>query len=298
MKYSQHPLSSAFPAMPDADFRALVEDIRQHGQRDPATLADGMIVDGWHRYRACEELGIPCRFDAFTGSDAVSFVRSKNQHRRHYQKSQQAAIEVALTAWAAAHRPKKGEAASPFSTNKEMAERAGVTERTIIHAKRAHEAGLGDAVRDGKVSAEKAGKLAKAAPDKAAQVARGEKALDQAVQEIERPAPQKPVEKPEAPAIDLQAKHDDLKERYDDLLLSAKELADQVQTLDAIKIGDTEVAKEMNRLRAQVRSLEEVRDRLMTTNAEQVRQIKGQQKTIAKLEAQIAEQKAVAEAEF
>lgn len=112
------------------------------------------------------------------------------------------------------------------------------------------------------------------------------------------PVPQKPVEKPEAPAIDLQAKHDDLKDRYDDLVLSAKELADQVQTLDAIKAGETEVAKEMNRLRAQVRSLEEVRDRLMTTNAEQVRQIKGQQKTIAKLEAQIAEQKAVAEAEF
>ena len=110
--------------------------------------------------------------------------------------------------------------------------------------------------------------------------------------------PSKPVEKPEAPANDLQAKHDDLKDRYDDLVLSAKELADQVQTLDAIKAGETEVAKEMNRLRAQVRSLEEVRDRLITTNAEQVRQIKGQQKTIAKLEAQIAEQKAVAEADF
>ena len=98
--------------------------------------------------------------------------------------------------------------------------------------------------------------------------------MNEAIKEI-APAPASNVSaKPESTAGDLQAKHDDLKERYDDLLLSAKELADQAQTLDAIKIGDTEVAKEMNRLRAQVRSLEEVRDRLMTTNAEQVRQIK------------------------
>jgi hypothetical protein len=37
-----------------------------------------------------------------------------------------------------------------------MAEAAGVDERTIQQAKRAHEAGLGDAARDGKVSAKRA----------------------------------------------------------------------------------------------------------------------------------------------
>ena len=182
------------------DFRALVDDIRLHGQRDPATLNDGMVIDGWHRYRACEELGIPCRFDEFAGADAVAFVRSKNQHRRHYQKSQQAAIEVSLTAWAEAHRPKKGEAASPFSTNKAMADRAGTTERTIQHAKRAHEAGLGEAVRDGKISAERASEIAKADPELAKQVAHGEVSLPAAVEKItgkrpgSKPAPELVIE--------------------------------------------------------------------------------------------------------
>lgn len=193
MNYSQHPLSAAFPAMGSETFLALVEDVRSHGQRDTATLCDGMVIDGWHRYKACQELSIPCRFEEFSGLDAVAFVRSKNQHRRHYQKSQQAAIEVSLTAWAEAHRPRKGEAASPFSTNKEMADRAGTTERTIQHAKRAHEAGLGEAVRDGKVSAERAAELAKADPALAKQVAHGEVSLSAAVAKVEgKPAKQKP----------------------------------------------------------------------------------------------------------
>lgn len=205
---TQHPLSSAFPAMEKEAYRLLVEDIVSHGQRDTATICDGMVIDGWHRYKACQELGIPCRFEEFQGVDAVAFVRSKNQHRRHYQKSQQAAIEVSLTVWAEAHRPIKGEAASPLmqhgysnkgeaaspllqhgysspaSTNKEMADRAGTTERTIQHAKRAHEAGLGDAVRDGKLSAERAAGIAKANPELAKQVARGEKTLPEAVAEL------------------------------------------------------------------------------------------------------------------
>lgn len=189
MKYTQHPLSAAFPSMDKGDYSALVADIRQHGQRDMATIYDGMVIDGWHRYSACEELEIPCRFEEFTGVDAVAFVRSKNQHRRHYQKSQQAAIEVSLTAWACSHRPNKGEAASPFSTNKEMAQRAGTTERTIQHAKRAHESGLGDMVRDGKISAEKAADLAKSSPELAKQVAHGEISLPKAIKSI---TPQKP----------------------------------------------------------------------------------------------------------
>src|SRR5574343_1512722 len=107
MSYKQHPLSSAFPAMAEDDFRALVDDIKKHGQRDPVALYEGFVIDGWHRYRACLEVGRACRFYNPEINDAVAFVRSKNQHRRHYMKSQQAAIEVALATWAEAHRPKR-----------------------------------------------------------------------------------------------------------------------------------------------------------------------------------------------
>lgn len=286
--YAQHPLSAAFPAMPDDDFRALVEDIRTHGQRDVATLADGMVIDGWHRYRACVELRIPCRFETFAGVDAVAFVRSKNQHRRHYQKSQQAAIEVALTTWADAHRPKKveaastlsvekGEAASPFSTNREMAQRAGTTVRTITDAKAAHEAGLGDAVRDGKLSAEKAAAIARADPVLAEKVAHGEVSPAEAVEQITprrepparevsapRNAPetvciQEPAEADPCEVESLRTQLAELQERIAELGELAEELREDRDSMARVfEANDQVVAAlaEAKRYREQVRILE------------------------------------------
>jgi len=287
MSYERHPLSAAWPDMARDEFDALVLSIQEHGQREPIMLYDGQVLDGWHRLQACESVGHKPQFAVFEGSleDAEAFVCDKHT-RRSLSATQRATAVLAMYSWrTGAGRPKNNSVSdtelNPVAEKKtvaQLAQKAGVSVGTVDKAKTAMAKAPErvEDMRSGKVSATTV--VRQSTPEKA--------------------APQKPVEKPEAPANDLQAKHDDLKDRYDDLVLSAKELADQVQTLDAIKAGETEVAKEMNRLRAQVRSLEEVRDRLMTTNAEQVRQIKGQQKTIAKLEAQIAEQKAVAEAEF
>ncbi len=264
MNYSQHPLSAAFPAMGSETFLALVEDVRSHGQRDTATLCDGMVIDGWHRYKACQELSISCRFEEFSGLDAVAFVRSKNQHRRHYQKSQQAAIEVSLTAWAEAHRPRKGEAASPFSTNKEMADRAGTTERTIQHAKRAHEAGLGEAVRDGKVSAERAAELAKADPVLAKQVAHGEVSLPAAVAKVEgKPAKEakpKPALVTEDRAAEILAENEALRESNAELAKNAAEAIAENDSMGAIFDADDKLSAavaEIARQKAEIKSLRE-----------------------------------------
>lgn len=294
MNYSQHPLSAAFPAMGSETFLALVEDVRSHGQRDTATLCDGMVIDGWHRYRACQELSIPCRFEEFSGLDAVAFVRSKNQHRRHYQKSQQAAIEVSLTAWAEAHRPRKGEAASPFSTNKEMADRAGTTERTIQHAKRAHEAGLGEAVRDGKVSAERAAELAKADPALAKQVAHGEVSLPEAVAKVEgkqaKPSKPKPKPKPkvitEDRAAEILAENESLREANAELAKNAAEAASENDSMGAIFDADDKLAaatKEITKLRAQIRTLTERNNGLMGENSELKRLLKAAQRKLEKV---------------
>ncbi len=291
MNYSQHPLSAAFPAMGSETFLALVEDVRSHGQRDTATLCDGMVIDGWHRYKACQELSIPCRFEEFSGLDAVAFVRSKNQHRRHYQKSQQAAIEVSLTAWAEAHRPRKGEAASPFSTNKEMADRAGTTERTIQHAKRAHEAGLGEAVRDGKVSAERAAELAKADPALAKQVAHGEVSLSAAVAKVEgKPAKQKPEAiEPAEPQEPPPPVYTPLDEAMD----TVRELQDALALANSGHLRDEDKAqaadliarlREENRiLTLKLRSVTASRDQYQNENGELKRQITRQRREIDKL---------------
>ena len=157
----RHPLSAAFPDMPEDEVAALVEDIRQNGLLQPVVIHDEMVLDGWHRYRASIEAGVEPAFTEFDGADPVAFVLSLNMHRRHLTGSQRAAAVVACTAWAPAHRPEKAPTGLGVTTAKEMAEEAGVSEETIRQAKRAHEAGLGDAVRDGKVTAKEAAQIAK-----------------------------------------------------------------------------------------------------------------------------------------
>ena len=162
----RHPLSAAFPDMPQADYAELVADIQTHGLIQPVVLYEGLVLDGWHRYQASLDAGVKPAFTKFDGPDPVAFVLSLNMHRRHLDENQRAAAVVACRAWAASgdnqHTMAGGDhGAPPRATVKAMAEEAGVSERTIQRAKRAHEAGLGDAVRDGVVTAKEAAEIAK-----------------------------------------------------------------------------------------------------------------------------------------
>lgn len=174
----QHPLSCAFPAMSAEDFQALKDDIEVNGQREPIIVLDGMVLDGWHRYRACLDLSIkPAQFTFKEGDDPVAFVESANLHRRHLTATQRAEAVIAVRAWAPAKRPAaradadggainlgKGAAAAPLSTNKGMAKAANVSVRTIKDAKAGHKAGLGELMKDGVLTAEQAGNIARGKP--------------------------------------------------------------------------------------------------------------------------------------
>ena len=59
----RHALSDVFPRMKEAKYEGLVLSIRTNGFNEDLggkiiKSADGHIVDGYHRYRACVELGI------------------------------------------------------------------------------------------------------------------------------------------------------------------------------------------------------------------------------------------------
>lgn len=173
MSYPQHPLSAAFPAMSMLEQADLASDIQAHGLRSPIVLFDDQVLDGWHRYRACLSSGAAPRFVQFPeGEDPVAFVRSQNYHRRHLSGSQKSVAETELAKWAPSGRPKNTQPGcgipSPkppteleVSTEKEMATAAGVSIETIRQAKRAVEAGLGDAVKAGEVSVKRAAEIAK-----------------------------------------------------------------------------------------------------------------------------------------
>lgn len=146
------------------DFQALKDDIEVNGQREPVMVFEGMVLDGWHRYRACTELGLQAHEVAFDAADdPVAFVLSHNLHRRHLSASQRAAAVVACTQWAPAGRPFNPEPGSGLK-EADMAKAAGTSDRTIRDAKAAHRAGLGDAVKDGAMTAKEAAKVARGKP--------------------------------------------------------------------------------------------------------------------------------------
>ncbi len=147
MSFQRHPLSAAFPDMPANDYASLVSDIDANGLREPGWIYEGMILDGWHRYRACEESGQAFIYEEYTGTDPAKFVVSRNLHRRHLTPSQRAAIVVAVYEWQAVgsnqHQAvtaaKEGGAnqppSKPKATTAQMAAGAQVSVDTIKRAK-------------------------------------------------------------------------------------------------------------------------------------------------------------------
>lgn len=76
-----HPAANSFPMMDEQRYAELVEDMRVHGQIEPITVCEGMVLDGRNRFKACSELGIQARTRPFDG-DPWAYVWSLNGQRR------------------------------------------------------------------------------------------------------------------------------------------------------------------------------------------------------------------------
>lgn len=277
IELKQHPLSAAFPAMSAEDFASLVEDIKVNGQREPVMVHEGMVLDGWHRYQACLQLGFkPQQFTFSANKDPVAFVLSHNLHRRHLTPSQRAAAAVACAEWRPKGRPGKAETVSGFR-EKDLAKAAGTSDRTIRDAKVAHKAGLGEAVKEGALTAHEAAKVARGKPEP-------------------KPAnaPAKP--KRELPAEPVMTNADEAAELRDtvrDLAEENERLNDRlaVESMDATETEKTQAALTIKELRERVRQLEieldavkASRDSHMRENAELKRQCAAQRRQLDKLQ--------------
>lgn len=95
-QYQIHPIAEIFPRMPGAEFVALKKDIREHGLIEPIWLYEGKVLDGRHRYYACQETGTEAAFREYEGSDPLGFVISLNLNRRHLTESQRAMVAASL----------------------------------------------------------------------------------------------------------------------------------------------------------------------------------------------------------
>lgn len=100
----RHPLSAAWPPLDSEDRASFVESVRAHGILQPIVLFQGMVLDGWKRYKAATEASkIPITRN-FTGTveEARDFVRAMNDNRAHLTKQQRVESRVQNDRWVAA----------------------------------------------------------------------------------------------------------------------------------------------------------------------------------------------------
>lgn len=95
----EHPESSLVPLMPPAEFRALVDDIRERGILEPLQVLEGVVLDGRHRLRVAHELGlgtVPAVEVALGSESQVSFMVKAAVRRRHLTEDQKALLATEL----------------------------------------------------------------------------------------------------------------------------------------------------------------------------------------------------------
>jgi ParB-like chromosome segregation protein Spo0J len=114
------------PALSKDDFDSLKESIEKHGQYIPIIInQDGIILDGHHRYKICQELGIELKYEIRKFENKLlekKFVIETNLARRHLNDFQKSELGTELFKVEAdlarerfeEHLPKEGEKDTRF----------------------------------------------------------------------------------------------------------------------------------------------------------------------------------------
>jgi hypothetical protein len=182
-----HPVATLFPEMPEADFAALVEDIRKQGVKIPILVHGGQILDGRHRYKACKLLHRPCPAVEWNGRDAWLEVQSRNLMRRHLAKDQIYAIRKL----AAERFPELAEplvaARAEARQRKAQAKGAPLGKKALSASRDAHKksaAVIGASLGISAATVERVDRLAREAPEMVPQVAAGQVSVKKALQAV------------------------------------------------------------------------------------------------------------------
>jgi len=185
-----HEAVNIFPAMSDAEFRELVDDMREHGQREPVwVLADGRVIDGRNRVKACAELGRSVDARVYHGNETSveAFVVSLNLKRRHLSEEQRAMVAGRL-ANLKEGRPQKTAPIGAVVSQPDAAELLNVSRRSVQRAVAVQRDGTPEliaAVDAGDVSVSAAAEVATLPEDEQREVvARGEKEILTRAKEI------------------------------------------------------------------------------------------------------------------
>ena len=276
MSYSQHPLSAAFPAMSADDFQNLKDSIAEIGVQNPITLFEGMVLDGWHRYNAANEVQMPCpHVELAEGTDPRHFVLAQNKARRHVTQAQLAMATTAVYEWKPHGDQRSALNADRAKSTKELAEAAGVGVRSIEQAKAVQTKAapeVVEAVKRGEIGLPKAAAIAKLPKEEQAAA-------------IHKPTPKaEPVEANDVPEDDGPSDEEiraaEMQERADQEAFIKLLLAD-----DKLETAYAEI----KRLNAVNSVLESRMQGLMNEKAEAIKLVKARDRQIVKLEAMLKE---------
>ena len=162
MQYKRHPMALDLPDMDPEQFEALKNSIAEEGLIVPIMMAEGFIVDGWQRYRACHEVGATPRYVNLPANnqDVIHHTMIRNIHRRNMSKSQLAWNAAVLhnvsrggrggvTADGAEEKYSVARLAEMFAVSAATIERA-ISARKAIEDGRLKEA-FGIAIRDDRI---------------------------------------------------------------------------------------------------------------------------------------------------
>jgi ParB-like chromosome segregation protein Spo0J len=152
--------------MSDEEFQDLKDSIGNIGVQSPIVIFEDKVIDGWHRYTAALEVGLPCpEVDLPDDVDPRDFVLANNKSRRHLSKGQLALSYTKVYEWRPSNKQtSRGELGSPQKTNEELAEMAGTSTRTIQQAKTILTKGdkaVVEAVEKGKISLKRGAQITK-----------------------------------------------------------------------------------------------------------------------------------------
>jgi hypothetical protein len=272
IKLKQHPLSAAFPAMQDDEYLSLCDSIQEIGVQNFITLYEGMVIDGWHRYRAATDVGMTCPSEELGDVDPKDFVMAQNKARRHISQAQLAMATTAVYAW----RP-HGDQRSTLNvdrtkTTAELADIAGVHANTITQAKAVQSKGaieVVEAVKRGEVGLPKAAAIAKLP-------------LDEQAAALHKPS-QKPVKT--SPVAEPEPQDDG--PSAEELVANAAAQAADALMLEMLLESDAPLAaamEENKRLNAEVAQLKQRMNGLMNEKNEAIGLVKSRDRQIAKLE--------------
>ena len=284
----QHPLSAAFPAMCSDDFQALKDSIESIGVQNPITLFEGMVIDGWHRYTAANELGMDCPSVELGDVDPRDFVLAQNKARRHVTQAQLAMATTAVYDWMP-HGGNRRDASKgtecPLKTTAQIAEAAGVSEKTIKQAKAVQTKAapeVVEAVKRGEIGLPKAAAIAKLPKEK--QAAAISKPTPKPVKEADPEPAYDPredqIKEAQRALAEIAAENEGLRDR---LAAGVLEGTDEEKQEAAQIIAD--LRKEVSTLEAELSAVKSSRDHFQREAAELRKQIKMNERELKKARA-------------